>query len=72
MLPRGEVGLIFATIGLRETILDQEQYAALLLVVLATTLVAPPLLRGRLQQIPRRTRRATTPRARRLRVGDGW
>jgi Kef-type K+ transport system membrane component KefB len=51
MLPRGEVGLIFATIGLRETILDQEQYAALLLVVLATTLVAPPLLRWRLQQI---------------------
>ena len=51
MLPRGEVGLIFATIGLRETILDQEQYAALLLVVLATTLVAPPLLRWRLQQL---------------------
>ncbi len=51
MLPRGEVGLIFATIGLRETILDQDQYAALLLVVLATTLVAPPLLRWRLQQI---------------------
>jgi Kef-type K+ transport system membrane component KefB len=51
MIPRGEVGLIFATIGLRETILDQEQYAALLLVVLATTLVAPPLLRWRLQQM---------------------
>jgi Kef-type K+ transport system membrane component KefB len=51
MLPRGEVGLIFATIGLRETILDQEQYAALLLVVLATTLLAPPLLRRRLQQL---------------------
>ncbi len=51
MLPRGEVGLIFATIGLRETILDQDQFAALLLVVLATTLVAPPLLRWRLQQL---------------------
>ncbi len=51
MLPRGEVGLIFATIGLRETILDQDQYAALLLVVLATTLIAPPLLRWRLQQL---------------------
>ena len=51
MIPRGEVGLIFATIGLGETILDQDQYAALLLVVLATTLVAPPLLRWRLQQI---------------------
>ena len=51
MLPRGEVGLIFATIGLRETILDEDQYAALLLVVLATTLIAPPLLRWRLQQL---------------------
>jgi Kef-type K+ transport system membrane component KefB len=51
MLPRGEVGLIFATIGLSEHVLDQEQYAALLLVVLATTLVAPPLLRWRLQQL---------------------
>jgi Kef-type K+ transport system membrane component KefB len=51
MIPRGEVGLIFATIGLREAILDQDQYAALLLVVLATTLLAPPLLRWRLQQI---------------------
>jgi Na+:H+ antiporter len=51
MIPRGEVGLIFATIGLRETILDQDQYAALLLVVLATTLIAPPLLRWRLQEL---------------------
>ena len=51
MIPRGEVGLIFATIGLRETILDQDQYAALLLVVLSTTLLAPPLLRWRLQQL---------------------
>jgi Kef-type K+ transport system membrane component KefB len=51
MIPRGEVGLIFATIGLREAILDRDQYAALLLVVLATTLIAPPLLRWRLQQL---------------------
>jgi Na+:H+ antiporter len=51
MIPRGEVGLIFATIGLREAILDRDQYAALLLVVLSTTLLAPPLLRWRLQQL---------------------
>jgi Kef-type K+ transport system membrane component KefB len=65
MLPRGEVGLIFATIGLREAILDRDQYAALLLVVLATTLLAPPLLRLRLQQLrgsrSRRRHPATTP-----------
>jgi Kef-type K+ transport system membrane component KefB/glycine cleavage system regulatory protein len=51
MLPRGEVGLIFATIGLQEGILGDNLYAALLLVVLATTLIAPPLLRWRLRQV---------------------
>ncbi|MEX1006314.1 MAG: cation:proton antiporter [Acidimicrobiia bacterium] len=51
MIPRGEVGLIFATIGLREGILGGNLYAALLLVVLATTLVTPPLLRWRLLQL---------------------
>jgi Kef-type K+ transport system membrane component KefB len=51
MLPRGEVGLIFATIGLQEGVLGEDLYAALLLVVLATTLAAPPLLRWRLQRI---------------------
>jgi Kef-type K+ transport system membrane component KefB len=57
MIPRGEVGLIFATIGLKEGILGGNLYAALLLVVLATTLVAPPLLRWRLLRI--RSRPAT-------------
>ncbi len=51
MIPRGEVGLIFATIGLREGILGGQLYAALLLVVLATTLLTPPLLRWRLLQL---------------------
>jgi Kef-type K+ transport system membrane component KefB len=76
MLPRGEVGLIFATIGLRETILDRDQYAALLLVVLATTLLAPPLLRWRLQQVRaergrRRHPTAAPPHGRWLVTGDG-
>ena len=48
MIPRGEVGLIFATIGLNEGILGKNLYAALLLVVLVTTLMTPPLLRWRL------------------------
>ena len=51
MIPRGEVGLIFAAIGLREGILDDKLYASLLLVVLATTLMTPPLLRMRLQKV---------------------
>ncbi len=59
MIPRGEVGLIFATIGLNEGILGKNLYAALLLVVLVTTLMTPPLLRWRLTAIRagRRSRR---------------
>jgi Kef-type K+ transport system membrane component KefB len=47
MLPRGEVGLIFAGIGLAEGVLDDDLYAAILIVVITTTLVAPFLLRAR-------------------------
>ncbi|MEY4174663.1 MAG: High-affinity Na(+)/H(+) antiporter NhaS3, partial [Actinomycetota bacterium] len=48
MIPRGEVGLIFAAIGLSNGVLDADQYGALILVVLLTTLMTPPLLRWRL------------------------
>jgi predicted amino acid-binding ACT domain protein len=47
MIPRGEVGIIFASIGLAEGVLGGDQYAALLIMVLATTLLTPPLLRWR-------------------------
>jgi Kef-type K+ transport system membrane component KefB len=57
MLPRGEVGLIFATIGLTNGVLGDDLYAALLLVVLATTLVTPPLLKFRYGRL----RAATVP-----------
>jgi Kef-type K+ transport system membrane component KefB/glycine cleavage system regulatory protein len=48
MIPRGEVGLIFASIGLSRGVLDDELYGALLLVVLLSTLVTPPVLRWRI------------------------
>ena len=48
MIPRGEVGLIFASIGLANGVLDADQYGALILVVLVTTVMTPPLLRWRL------------------------
>lgn len=69
MLPRGEVGLIFATIGLREGVLTENLYAALLVVVLATTLAAPPLLRARLVRL--RNRRAGHPSSA-TRPPGGW
>ncbi len=45
MLPRGEVGLIFASMGLAYRVLDEAQYGAILLVVVLTTFVAPLLLK---------------------------
>jgi hypothetical protein len=50
MMPRGEVGLIFASIGLSKGVLDDELYGALLLMVLVTTMLTPPLLRWKLSR----------------------
>ncbi|MGE0353149.1 MAG: cation:proton antiporter [Gemmatimonadales bacterium] len=41
MIPRGEVGLIFADIGRRSGLLGEEIFGAVLLMVMATTFVAP-------------------------------
>lgn len=45
MAPRGEVGLVFAQIGLTAGILSGRLFSAILLVIIATTLVSPPLLK---------------------------
>ncbi|MEP6995483.1 MAG: cation:proton antiporter [Acidobacteriota bacterium] len=45
MMPRGEVGLIFASLGLATRALPQKVFVALLLAVFATTFVTPPLLK---------------------------
>ncbi len=59
MIPRGEVGLIFATLGLNEHVFGQNVYAALLLVVLVTTVATPPALRWRL--LAMRSQQRVTP-----------
>jgi Kef-type K+ transport system membrane component KefB len=45
MIPRGEVGLIFAQLGFSQGILNGELYAALLIVVALTTMAPPFLLK---------------------------
>lgn len=50
MIPRGEVGLIFASIGATlvlggERIVDATTYSAVIIMVMLTTLVTPPLLK---------------------------
>lgn len=44
MSPRGEVGIIFASIGLASGILSEQMFGASMIMVLLTTLVTPPLL----------------------------
>jgi Kef-type K+ transport system membrane component KefB len=45
MIPRGEVGLIFANVGLETGILSNEVFTALILVIATTTFFAPLALR---------------------------
>lgn len=44
MIPRGEVGLIFAQMGLATGALTSQLFSAVALMVLVTTFIAPPLL----------------------------
>ena len=44
MIPRGEVGLIFAQMGLTTGALTSDLYSAVAMMVLATTFITPPLL----------------------------
>ena len=50
MIPRGEVGLIFAQIGLSAKLIDAGMYSAVALMVMLTTFVTPPVLRKLLDQ----------------------
>lgn len=45
MIPRGEVGLIFAQMGLASGVFDTSLFSAITMMVLVTTFIAPPLLR---------------------------
>ena len=50
MIPRGEVGLIFASIGTQlvlngTPLIDKSLYSAIVVMVMLTTLLTPPLLK---------------------------
>ena len=47
MLPRGEVGLVFASIGRTLGVISDELFSAIVLMVIITTFIAPPLLKAR-------------------------
>ena len=52
MVPRGEVGLIFAQLGLASGAISSDLFGALILMVATTTLLTPPLL-TRIARAPR-------------------
>jgi Kef-type K+ transport system membrane component KefB len=57
MIPRGEVGLIFANIGLALTVggrpvIGKETFSAVVVMVIVTTMVTPPALKWALERRP--------------------
>jgi Kef-type K+ transport system membrane component KefB len=46
MVPRGEVGIIVASIGLGLATISDEIYSVVIIMVLITTLLAPPALKA--------------------------
>lgn len=59
MIPRGEVGLIFANIGLGLTVggvpvVTHQEFSALVVMVIVTTMITPPLLRVSVRRAERR------------------
>jgi Kef-type K+ transport system membrane component KefB len=56
MIPRGEVGLIFAGMGKSLNVIDNATYSALIAMVMGTTLIAPFLLKQTLLRWERKLR----------------
>ena len=52
MVPRGEVGLIFAQLGLSTGLLTAGLYSSLAMMVMLTTFIAPPALRALMKPAP--------------------
>ena len=50
MISRGEVGLIVAGVGINEGLVSSNEFSAIVVMVLVTTLVTPPILRGLFSQ----------------------
>jgi Kef-type K+ transport system membrane component KefB len=45
MIPRGEVGMVVAQIGLSMGVIEKPVYAVVVVMAIVTTLIAPPLLK---------------------------
>lgn len=54
MIPRGEVGLIFASIGKGLNIISDSTFSAIVIMVIVTTLITPPILKLTMSRWERR------------------
>ncbi len=54
MVPRGEVGLIFATIGMGLGVISEEVFSVIIIMVILTTLLPPPILSWLIRKQERR------------------
>jgi Kef-type K+ transport system membrane component KefB len=52
MVPRGEVGMVVAQIGLAMGVIEKPVYAVVVFMAVATTIVAPPLLKIAYRDVP--------------------
>lgn len=59
MIPRGEVGLIFASIGKSLNVIDNATFSAIVIMVIVTTLITPPLLKVTLNRWEKRSIRVS-------------
>jgi Kef-type K+ transport system membrane component KefB len=55
MIPRGEVGLIFASLGKSLGVLDDSLFSSIVIMVVVTTLITPPLLKYAILRCERST-----------------
>ncbi len=55
LVPRGEVGIIFASIGKATGVLNDSLFAIVILVVILTTLFTPPVLNRLTERVSRKT-----------------
>lgn len=61
MIPRGEVGLVFAGVGAASGVLSESLDAAIIVMVILTTFLAPPLLRVAFKDTPEAGAKAAAP-----------
>jgi Kef-type K+ transport system membrane component KefB len=52
MVPRGEVGLIFASVGKGLGVVTDAEFSAIVIMVIVTTLITPPALKWALARRP--------------------